>query len=83
MYLAQGHNAVTPVRLEKTLARPPSSDTNYICRSITGSKLQVMAEHARIKKRDRGPLPEKSPISIGFYGNYHLDPLETVGPLPP
>ena len=31
----------------------PSSDTNNKCRSITGSELQVKAEHVRIQRGNR------------------------------
>ena len=79
MCLAQGHIAVTPVRLEPgplglesstlplshcpPLSRiykrklhpvPPSLHTTNKCRSVTGSELQVKAEHARIQRGDRG-----------------------------
>ena len=33
---------------------PPSLHTTNKCRSITGSELQVKAEHARIQRGDRG-----------------------------
>ena len=79
MCLAQGHIAVTPVRLDlrplglesstlplshcSPLSRiynrklhpvPPSLHTTNKCRSVTGSELQVKAEHARIQRGDRG-----------------------------
>ena len=80
MCLAQGHIAVTTVRLKPATTRsrvkhstteplpspytyiykrklrpvPPSLHTTNKCRSITGSELQVKAEHARIQRGDRG-----------------------------
>ena len=79
MCLAQGHIAVTPVRLDlrplglesstlplshcPPLSRiynrklhpvPPSLHTTNKCKSVTGSELQVKAEHARIQRGDRG-----------------------------
>ena len=33
---------------------PPSLHTTNKCRSVTGSELQVKAEHARIQRGDRG-----------------------------
>ena len=67
--------------LRKLRPVPPSSDTNNIWRSITGSELQVKAEHARIQWRNRGSGPPawKIPISIGFYWKLAFGPPPPPG----
>ena len=109
MCLAQGHIAVTTVRLEPATTRsrvkhstteplpspytyiykrklrpvPPSLHTTNKCRSITGSELQVKAEHARIQRGDRGSGENHNFdrfLQKLAFGRPH--PWRKVGPLP-
>ena len=45
---------LTRIYKRKLRPVPPSLHTTNKCRSITGSELQVKAEHARIQRGDRG-----------------------------
>ena len=75
---------LTRIYKRKLRPVPPSLHTTNKCRSITGSQLQVKAEHARIQRGDRGSGENHNfdrflqKLAFG-----HPPSWKKVGPLPP